>query len=550
MDILRKQIARARRRLVWQSFAGKLAWCWFFSLLAAAVAIGVGRFWPPVADPLGWAVGCLAAGLGLGLLAAVIWTWARRQTAIEAAQEIDRRFALKERVASALSLGSEELSSDAGQALVRDTAQRIAKIDLADQFGVRPTRKALLPVAPALAVAALVLVGGMNVESQNTPAPAADSARIKKSTQSLVKKLDEQRKQAVEKGLPEADGLLKQIEAQAKTLAEKSQPDRKQTLVALNDLVKEAEKRRQQLASGAELKQQLNQLKNFQNGPADRLAAALKKGDIQKAKAELDKLQEKLSGDKLGEQERKDLANQLEQMQQSLQKMTEAHKQAQEALRDKIEAERKAGNVAEANKLQQQLDKLAEKAPQMDKLGQMAQQMKQAAEAMKNGDPKQAAAALSELSNNLESMQKEMQELETLESTLDELADAKNAMACKECNGEGCEACQGEGNRFGKKWGRSKNAKGGGIGAGEREESKTATGFYDTKVKQNVGKGASVVTGLADGPNRKGQVQEAIKSDFSNSEQQTAEALTDQRLPHDYREHAKKYFDTLRDGQK
>ena len=54
-------------------------------------------------------------------------------------------------------------------------------------------------------------------------------------------------------------------------------------------------------------------------------------------------------------------------------------------------------------------------------------------------------------------------------------------------------------------------AKGGGRGAGEREEKKSDTEFFDSQVKQNVGKGASVVTGLAGGPNRKGQAQEEIK---------------------------------------
>jgi hypothetical protein len=230
--------------------------------------------------------------------------------------------------------------------------------------------------------------------------------------------------------------------------------------------------------------------------------------------------------------------------------MTEAHKQAMDDLRQKVDAERKSGNVAEADKLQQQLDKLAQQKPQLDKLDQMAQQLKQASKSMREGDAKQAAAALEKLSNEMAGMEKEMQELATLETTLDELADCKNAMACKECDGEGCKACEGEGNRMTNRWSRSKNAKGGGIGAGEREESKTRTNFYDSQVKQNVGKGASVVTGLADGPNRKGQVQEAIRGDYSSAEQAATEALSDQKLPHDYREHAKAYFDTLREGQR
>lgn len=46
MQALQKQIRRARRRLILQSFTGKLAWCWFVTLLVAAVAIGAGKFWP------------------------------------------------------------------------------------------------------------------------------------------------------------------------------------------------------------------------------------------------------------------------------------------------------------------------------------------------------------------------------------------------------------------------------------------------------------------------------------------------------------------------
>src|SRR5258708_424145 len=100
MDALHKQITRARRRLVLQSLAAKLAWCWFVTLLLATLAIAVGRYWPPVADERLWALASLAVALVVGLLAATVWTWFARQTALDAAVEIDRRFALKERVAS------------------------------------------------------------------------------------------------------------------------------------------------------------------------------------------------------------------------------------------------------------------------------------------------------------------------------------------------------------------------------------------------------------------------------------------------------------------
>ena len=92
-------------------------------------------------------------------------------------------------------------------------------------------------------------------------------------------------------------------------------------MVALNELVKDAEKRRQQLASGAELKQQLNQLKNLQQGPAEKLGQALKKGDMKKAIAELDKLKAELAGDKLDAKAKEQLAQQLDHMQQAFSKI-------------------------------------------------------------------------------------------------------------------------------------------------------------------------------------------------------------------------------------
>ncbi len=46
MDHLHKQVRRARRRLILQSFIGRLTWCWFAALLVAVVAIGVGKIWP------------------------------------------------------------------------------------------------------------------------------------------------------------------------------------------------------------------------------------------------------------------------------------------------------------------------------------------------------------------------------------------------------------------------------------------------------------------------------------------------------------------------
>jgi hypothetical protein len=549
VEILHQQIRQARRRLIAQSFTSKLAWCWFIALCGSLAAIGAGKFWP-LADPLSWAAGALGAGLVAGLLAAVAWTWLVRQDALTAAVEIDRRFGLKERVSSALALAPDQRQSEVGQALTGDAVRRLEQIDLAERFGVRLDRRALLPLAPALAALVLALGIDGRTPQTSTAAPTPEAAQIKKSAETLAKKLEQKRKEAAEAGLPDANGLLKELEVRAKELAEKGQPDRKKTLVALNELVKEAEKRRQEVAGGAELKQQLGQLKSLQQGPAQKLGQALKTGDLQKAAEEVNKLREQLAGDKLSAEQKEQLAKQVDELRDMLKKSVEAQRQAAEQLKEQVQAARDRGDTEQADKLQQQLDKLAQKGPQMDKLAQMAEQLESAAQAMKQGQSQQAADALGKLSEELSGMQQQSEELEMLDEALAELGDAKSAMNCEQCGGAGCEACQGQGMVRGNRGGKQGPGIGRGRGDDERAEQKHNTGFYDSQVKQNVRKGEVVVTGTADGPNRKGQVKQDIRNEFSASEQQTAEALSGQRLPHEYRDHAKKYFDALRQGQR
>lgn len=548
MDTLHKQIRRAQRRLTLEAFVGRLAWCWFVTLSLAALAIGAIKLWPFVDEQI-WNLSWAGGALAVGLLVALVWTWVRRQDALAAAVEIDRRFDLKERVSSTLSLRPDQREAPFAEALVRDAEQRVSRIDVSQRFRVALDRRSLLPLAPAcLALALAVLVGARAPEAQATAQAAATAAQIKKPAQTLVKKLAETRKLAAEKGLRDADLVLKQLEEAAKSLADRKKVDKKQTLVELNDLVKGAEQRRKELAGSAEMKQQFAQLKTLDQGPAQKLGQALKAGDFEKGQQELNNLAEQLAGDKLDAAGKQALGKQLEELQKTLAAKAEAQKQAEEALQKQVESQRRAGNTAGAEKAQQQLDKLAAKREQMEKMEQLAEQLKKAGEQMKKGEGKQAAETLEQTAKQFEQMGEKLDEMEMLDQALDQVADAKNAMACKECEGEGCKACQG---------GHANDPLGGndlmpgvGIGGNRRGDGKAAASFVDSHVKQTVGKGAGVVTGEADGANRKGRVQEEIRGAFSSAEQQTAEALSSQRLPHDYRDHAKKYFDALREGQK
>jgi hypothetical protein len=428
-------------------------------------------------------------------------------------------------------------------------------VNVADAFRLRPDRKALLPLAAAaLAFAAATLVP---VRVPPTVAKThAERVQAKKATQALVKKLDERRKQDADKGLDEAESIAK-LEHGIKELAESGDKDRKQTLLALNDLVKDAQARREQLAGSEELKKQLAGLKHLDQGPAEELGKALKSGDLDKALEAIKKLGEDLKANKLPPEAQQVLAKQLDQLQQAIKQKAEAHERLSRELADQRDAQRQAGNEAQAQKLQEQLDQLKAQRPQMEQLAAMAQQLEQAAGAMESGDGQQAAEALDALGEQLAGMQENLQEMEALDGALEQVADAKRAMACKECNGQGCDLCQGgawecRDGHLNDRLTERGGGKGIGVGRGPGmgPETDPDGNFYDSSVKQQPGKGTARVVGEATGQNRKGHVREEIQAEFAGGEQNAADALSEQRLPHDYRDHAQGYFDALREGQR
>ncbi len=550
MDELRKQVRRARRRILCQQFLHVLGWLLFAWLGIALAAVAVPKIWALGMDPtqsriyaVGWSVGAVAAAL----LTALAWTFWRKATELEAAIEIDRRFALKERVSSSLALDDGEIQSEAGSALVRDAGRRIERIDVVDRFPLRIGPKGLLPLLLAIAVLAVVLfsrdarLDGQGVASG---APAAIQKQVKKSAEDLKRKIAQRRKQAQDENLKDAEAYLRKLEEGLDDLTQNDVADRKNALVKLNDLSKELQERRRALGDGKDIRQQLSRLKNLHQGPADKLAKALKDGDFQKALDELEKLKNELTNDGLNEQQKDALDRQLTQMRQKLQDLADAHRQAKEDLQQQVEEALKGGDLAEASRLQEQLDKLSMQDDPMNCLSKMADKLGKCQQCMKQGDAQQAAAQLDELAQQLRQLQQENDELEMLDGALDQIAQAKDAMNCKQCGGKGCRQCrgglgQGDGNR------KNGRGLGKGRGVGDRPEEENDTGGYRARVPGRVGPGKAVIIGEVSGPNIAGEAREEIKREIASFGGSAAQPVTNQRLPRPLRDHVREYLDSF-----
>lgn len=541
MDQIREQVKRARRRLSLELFVNRLLRCWFVALLLAVAAIAAPRIWVLENLPARWEWICTLVGLGVGLLFAFAWTWLRGRTEMEAAVEIDRRYGLKERIASSLSLTPTDAETPAGQALLKDAVRAVGRIDVDDKFKMRFQRRPWLPLVPALLVFALTMfVDNQVAQSTVSPNPTEiTKEQQEEAAKKLRERMTKRRKEAAEKGLKDAEGLFKELEKQTENMVKAKDTNRKQNLVKINDLAKQLEKRREQLGGGKQMQKQMQKLNNMNKGPADKMVDAMKKGDWKAAQQELEKLRDKIKDGKLDKQAKQALQKQLKQIQEKLNEAKAAREQAMEDLKKQIEQQKQQGNLSKAGELQDKLDQMQQKQQQAKKIDQLAQQMGECQNCMKNGDGKGAADAIEKMMQQMDQMQQEMDEGEMLDMAMDQLEMAKADMGCKQCEGGG----GGAGDKFSEKPG---NGMGAGRGFGPRPDEKNDVAFRDSRVRAKIGRGSAVIAGEADGANFRGQVVESIKEQMATDASKPADPLVVEQLPKSRREHAEEYFNSFR----
>lgn len=560
MEEIKRQVSRARRRMITEQFLSVATWSLFAALLISVLAIAIPKIWVVSFAGDTWTWSWLGGGLGAGFLLACVWTYYVRRSAMEAAVEIDRRFGLKERVSSTLSLEPRDLESEAGQALMSDAARRVARVNVGEQFGVKMNWRTLLPLGPALAAGLLFLAPDAQKPAAASGSTTAAAARqqVKVAAENAKKALQERQKRAAESGLTELNDMMKELERVYDELSKKD-VDRKPAMVKLNDLAKTLEKRRGDLGDKDALKEQLSKLKDLAPGPADKMAEALKTGDFQNAVKEMQKLKEKLEKGELSEADQKKLAEQLKQVQEKMQKLAEAHEQAKQDLQQQIQEAKQQGDLAKAGKLQQKLDKLNAQNKQMENMQQMAQQLAKAQQQLQKGDQKAAAQELQKMAQQMQQMEQQLQEMEGLEQMMQEVADAKNSMNCKECGGKGCEKCQGDKSGMSEmndmSMGMSMSQEPGeglgeGQGRGRRPEEETATNTIESRVKADPKKGGeTVLTGEAEGQNKSGQSHAAAREAVEASLKESQDPLVTTKLPRQERDHTRQYFEKIRKGQ-
>ncbi len=542
MNSLKLAVARVRRRLWMQRFLVALAWSWAAALAVAAVVL-LGQWYFLGRTTPRWV---FAGALGLGTVAAAALSLWRTPRALAAAVELDLRFGLQERISSAWALlqqGSEEQLNPAERAVVQDALYHLQRVDVAAGFPVRGGRWLLAPVLPGLLAAALVLwlPPGQQKQAQADFQVARQvQKQIEQQARQLRRQVKKQKEKLARRGLKEAEKWLRELEKGLQELQREKPRDRRKVVAKLNDLRQKLQQRRRRIGSSRALREQLARLRGLQQQPLRKLMEALRQGDLKQAIRELEKLKQKIAQGNLSDQEKQKLMEQVKKLQQKLQQMAQARQRQMQQLEKQIRQAQAAGNHAKAEQLRQQLQRLQQQRAAMQPVEQMSDQLSRALEQLRQGRQQEALQSLQQAVEQLQQLQQQLAEAQALEEMMGQLQACKQGM----CQGDG----EGEGN--GNRGLMRGNGSGRGRGIGFRAEQRTPDNrFLDSKARVKVRRGSAVVTGKAIGPNVKGQVRDRVQQQYEAARTEEASPLSNQRLPKNYRRHAKEYFDALRQGR-
>jgi len=523
------------------------------------VALGSSLVWflvQPWIDPTlsarsrSWVVaGTIAAALAFALVRTVV----RRPDRLRSALEVDRRFALRERVTTVACLSEEEVRSSVGQALLGDATAKVEGIVVSSAFPVRPRRIALLiPVLAGLLVASsLWYLPEAIASAKHTTVAELEKEKLvlkDKDADKLAKKEQPpiQPPKARENMSPE----LKDLEAElAKLYADTNKPrpedepkekirEAIDRVAAAEDKLKKFEDdRAEKFQKLQEQMQKISTGKNDERAEGDTtkgLEKALSKTDLNEAKKAIDELKKKVKDDKLSDEDRKKLANDLRELGEQLEKLSRNDTQ-QTKLKELIEKAKREGRDAES--LERELKNLEKEVEKAKDLKELAKKMGQCQKCLEEKDLEGAQKSLSEMAKQLSDLEGELEDLKDADEQLQNLKDLKKKL---------CKACQGEGGEPGDKPGDKDWAKGGGVGSGKRDEKEDTVSSREERIRTMFDpKGKKVYAGSVAGPafTKKSTVE--LQGEIQQAVQEAPEAAEMQRFGRGEKNTIKEYFERL-----
>jgi microcompartment protein CcmL/EutN len=462
---------------------------------------------------------------------------------------LDERLRLQERFSTALALAnSTDPFAQAARAEARETARHL---DPRSHFPVMPGRSWGYGSATWLVVLALVLF-----------MPHKDLLGLFRSRQQQQQQAEQIQtaKSDVEKQTSAVKSALRQLDNPelAKELAgldqvlQKAEPTeiKRQAIRKLGELSEKIK----QMQAGTQLEamnlmqQMFRQLRGSPDALSQQLRLTLAQGNFAQASSLLKQMEQQLTQGKIPDQQRKDLARQLQQLAKQLQELAAKNEQLKEEL-EKLGLKKGLAKLG-TKQLRQVLQKQGLSPEKVEQLLQKAAACRIASsrctglgQAMAScGAGGLSAGDVDALTGQLDELEAMQQQLMLTAATLAEIERASACLGSGMCQGLGCRGPfrEGQGKGFGPGTG------GPGRGFGQRGmDSSGQTGTKKTKVKSDGERGPVIATWLIKGTQIKGEAKREFSEVVQAGRDGAAEAVSENEIPRKYEQAIKSYFGRL-----
>jgi len=490
----------------------------------------------------GFSAACAAATLG--------WWFFRIPSRQKACLIIDKRLALRERTSTLIAL---EKSADVfAQAACSEAQERIRNTNLRGHFPVLVSKNWFYSVGLWCAAVLLVmllpqydLLGYLRRENEQVK--LAQDVK-------LAEKMVEQTTGSVKLAVKQLgdEQLAKELEDLAAARPDQSPEEVKrqaiQKLGDLSDKLKQLEAGMNKEALELS-KQMLKNLKPSAEPLSQKLQQAIAKGDFGLAKDMLEQFRDQLQQGDLSEEQKRQLAEQLQNLGKQLEKIAAENKMLEEAL-EKFGLDKKLANLS-PEEFQKMLQKQSLSPEQMQQLMQKFQGCKSACSSCAGLGRAMAACGLGSAGltgGELGELAAQLSELESFEEQMKLIAaglsEIEGAVACLGkgmCQGSQCGRYGGEG------WSDSDQPSStAGLGGGTKHMGDPVEADPKaTKVEGKLGEGQAVASWYFKGEQIKGQSSKELDQRIKAAKDNAAQAISEQQIPRRYEESVKKYFGGL-----
>jgi hypothetical protein len=492
-----------------------------------------------------WAFWGTLAGLTL-----VLWL-SRLPNRMQASLLLDERLRLRERFSTTLALAhSDDPFARAARA---ESLQAVQRTDLRGHFPIRLSQSWYYGAGTWLVVIALVLfmpekdlLGLLKKKKQQgQQAKQLEEAKAKvRQTAEAVK--------AATQGLhdPALEEELKKLDE----IAQAGQPHelKREAIKTLGDLSDKLN----QMQSGGQIdaanmmERMLKKLRGSADPFSQQVRTALAKGDFAQAANILSQLQKDLAQGKLSDQQRKDMAAQLQQLAKELQKLAEQKRELEDQL-EKLGLDKKLAQLSEQQlrqALQRQglrqdlIDQLMQKMAATQTASGRCSGLAMAMAACGAGAGGLSADELSDAMDQLNALESLEQQAILLRAGLDQISQCIGQLGSGMSDEPGGQSPFQEGYSDG----MGSGSGGPGMGFGPRDSDTAGqTGNKTTRVDGKGNEGPVIASWYFKDIQVKGEARRDFSQVVEAGRANAAEAISENQIPRKYEDAMKKYFGTL-----